>query len=41
MTDVRVLRCLCGKIHCCAGITQTTECACGVRLYPLVWTVGR
>lgn len=38
---VRVLRCPCGKAHCCAGITATTMCACGRRLYPLVWTAGR
>lgn len=34
---VRVLRCPCGKVHAASGITQTTVCACGRRLWPLLW----
>lgn len=38
---IRVFRCDCGKMHCCAGISQTTTCTCGQYLYRLMWMAGR
>lgn len=38
---ITVLRCTCGKIHCCAGVGPDTLCACGRRLWPLLGTAGR
>lgn len=34
---VRVLRCPCGKTHLAAGISEVSTCACGERLWPLLW----
>lgn len=37
---VRILKCECGKMHLCAGISEISICTCGRRLYAQVWTNG-
>ena len=38
---IRVFRCECGKAHLCAGVTVTTVCTCGRRLWLPMWGNGR
>jgi hypothetical protein len=38
---IRVFRCPCGKMHCCAYASEISLCTCGRRLWPLIWAAGR
>lgn len=38
---IRVFRCACGKMHCCAGIGPISTCSCGRRLWLPMWRGGR
>lgn len=39
---IRVLRCLCGKLHCAAGISPSSRCpGCSRRLWEQMWERGR